>query len=189
MATSTPSTGASTTRRLIDTKGFMAILNKRKTLKTTHIGAQVVLTVQGTGQFLPKGYQYAGPTGARENMFDRTIYNLQANSQLSMLRPETKKILNEAIKAESAGDMETATDLFNEYLNAIQVSFSVIEPSNRKFNSGDMVTAVVADVLAASGERQLVVNDVRYKAPLNVEATAFELSDLLFEEEVPAVTA
>lgn len=187
MATvTTPSISASTTRRLIDTKGFMAILNKRKTLKTTHVGAQVVLTVQGTGQFLPKGYKYPGPSGITENQFDRTIYNLLANSQLSMLRPENAEILKNAIKAESAGDMEAATELFNEYLNSIQVSFSVIEPSNRKFNSGDQVTAVVAEVANSAGVNQIVVNDVRYKAPVNVEATTFVLADLLGIDDEPA---
>lgn len=182
MADQTTTTSASTTRRVIDTKGFMAILNKRKTLKTTHIGAQVVLTVQGTGQFLPKGYKYAGPAGVTENQFDRTIYNLLANSQLSMLRPENAEILKNAIKAESAGDMDKATELFNEYLNSIQISFSVIEPSNRKFNSGDQVTAVVAEATNAADQRQIVVNDVRYKAPVNVEATTFALADLLLKE-------
>lgn len=187
MDTNTTSASSNTatagTRRLIDTKGFMAILNKRKTVKLTHVGNQVVLTVQGTGQFLPKGYKYQGPAGATENLFDRTIYNLQANSQLSMLRAENKAILTDAIKAESTGDMESATDLFNDYLNAIQISFSVIEPSNRKFASGDQVTAIVAEATNAAGERQLVVNDVRYKAPVSIEATTFALSDLLAVED------
>lgn len=166
-------------RRLIDTKAMINILNKRKTVTVNHVGHQIVLTVQGDGQFLPKGFQSATATGITENQFDRTIYNLQANSQLSMLRKENKTILADALKAESAGDMQAAHDLFNDYLNGVQISFSVIEPSSRRFASGDMVTAVVDRVVSKAGLDQIVVNDVRYKAPVNIAAVKFELSDLL----------
>jgi hypothetical protein len=169
-------------RRLIDTTGFFAILNKRKTIKADHIGSQIVLAVQGNGQFLAKGFTYDGPKGATENMFDRWIYNLQANSAYSMQRPENKAILVEAMKAEAAGDLEAATDLFNDFLNAIQVSFSVIVnpgSSPRKFESGDQVKATVEEVTNGAGVKQLVVNDVRYKAPVAVEATKFTVEDLL----------
>lgn len=177
-----PSAASKTARRLIDTAGFFAILNKRITLKLSDEGTQTILSVQGTGQYLPKGFQYQGPGGATENQFDRWIYNLAANSSLSMQRPENKAILAEALKAESLGDMETATDLFNEFLNAIQISFSVIvNPGGnpRRFESGDRVKAVVAKVTNAAGVDQIVVNDVRYHAPTAIVATKFELSDLL----------
>src|SRR5882762_5833458 len=101
-----PTATSSTNRRLIDNAGFFAILNKRKTLKLDHVGQQIILSVQGNGQFLAKGFAYTGPKGATENQFDRWIYNLQANSALSMQRAENKAILIEAMKAESAGDME-----------------------------------------------------------------------------------
>lgn len=175
-----PSTPA--TRRLIDNAGFFSILNKRKTLKVSDIGEQTVLTVQGNGQFLAKGFTYNGPSGAAENMFDRWIYNLQANSAYSMQRPENKAILVEAMQAEAAGDLETATDLYNDFLNAIQVSFSVIvNPGSnpRKFASGERVYATVAEVTNSAGVKQIVVNDVRYKAPVEIAATKFTVEDLL----------
>lgn len=188
MASSTTlASSASTTtigRRLIDMKSMLQILNKRKTVTTNHVGQQVVLAVQGNGQFLAKGFQYPSPDGKgmTENQFDRTIYNLQANSQLSMQRAESKAILTEALKAENAGDSATAHDLFNDYLNAVQVSFSVIEnagSTSRKFASGDQVTAVVDQTVGRSGLPQLVVNDVRYKAPVTIAAKAFDVSDLI----------
>lgn len=169
-------------RRLIDNAGFLAILNKRKTLKLDHVGQQITLSVQGTPQFLAKGFAYTGPKGATENQYDRYIVNVAANSALSMQRAENKAILMEAMKAESAGDMEAATDLYNDFLNAIQVSFSVIvNPGReaRKFESGDMVKATVDLVDTAAGTKQIVINDVRYKAPLNIEATKFSVTDLL----------
>lgn len=170
--------------RIIDQAAFLNILNSRKTLKTSHVGLQVILAIQGIGTFLPKGHKYAANGVDRENQFDRTIYNLKANSQLSMMRDENKQLLSAAMKADSAGNVEDSTKLFNEYLNNVQVSFSVIEPSQRKFASGDMVTAIVAEAIAQGTEaKQLVVNDVRYKAPTSVEATKFDITDLIASEE------
>lgn len=175
-----PTSAPTTNRRTLDATAAMNILNSRKTLTTKLIGEQIVLSVSGNGQFLPAGFEYSGPGGVTTNQFDRTIYNLRANSQLSMLRKETKQLLASAMKAQSAGDTEAASQLFNDWLNTVQISFSVIERgSSRPFATGDMVTAVVAEVTNKAGERQLVVNDVRYKAPTQVESIKFELSDLL----------
>lgn len=183
------------TQRIIDAKAFMSILNSRVTLKTDHAGQQVLLAVQGNGTFLPKGHKYSVGTEGRENMFDRTIYNVRANSQLSMLREENKQLLSDALKAESAGDTEKAQELFNQYLNAVQISFSVIEPSSRKFASGDACTAMVAVTDTKENGQQIVINDVRYKAPTTVAKTTFDITDLISSEEgssvftKPAVTA
>lgn len=169
-------------RRAIDNAGFLNILNSRKTLKLAHVGEQKILSVQGTPQFLAKGFAYTGPKGATENQFDRYIVNVAANSAMSMQRAENKQILMEAMKAESAGDMETATDLYNDFLNAIQMSFSVIvNPGRdaRKFESGDLVKATIDLVDTASGTKQIVLQSVRYMAPTVVEATKFTVTDLL----------
>ena len=168
-----------TTQRKLDSKAFLAILNSRKTVKPTHVGMQVLLAVQGNGQFLPKGHKYTVAGEERENEFDRTIYNAKANSALSMARADFRTILADAFKAESAGDVDKASELFNAYLNSVQMSFSVIEPSTRKFASGDAITAMIAMVDTKAGEQQIVLNDVRYKAPTTVEDTKFEISDLI----------
>lgn len=173
----------STQQRQIDDKAFINILNSRKTLKISHVGLQVLLAIQGIGQFLAKGHKYTVGGEERTNEFDRTIYNVKANSQLSMMRAENKQLLSDAMKAQAEGRPDDATALFNQYLNAVQVSFSVIEPSSRKFESGDMVTAVVAEVESKAGDKQIAVNDVRYKAPANVEATKFDITALIGTEE------
>lgn len=169
--------------RLIDFAGMLNILNSRLTLKPEHIGQQVLLSVMGKGQFLPAGFQYAGPMGATENQFNRWIYNLKANSAYSLTRKENRELLKEALKLESAGDVAGATDLYNDYLNAVQISFSVIDrgTSPQKLAAGDMVTAIVAEVATKAGEKQIVVNDVRYKAPTQVVATKFAVTDLIGE--------
>ena len=183
MSQSTPVASVATQSsdaRTIDTAAFMAILNKRITLKPANAGEQHTLTIQGTPQFLAKGYQYPGPTGMTENQFDRTIYNVRANSALKMADPANRLILADAIKAESAGDMDTATELFNKYLNAVQLSFSVIErPGTVKFVRGNQVIATVELVDTKSGAKALVLNDVSLKPAIVAAPTKFDLSDLI----------
>lgn len=189
MSTTTPAatpaqpTVSTNGRRLIDAAGALAIFNSRKTLTTKLIGEPVTLRVASDGQFLPQGFAYDGAAGATVNAFDRTIYNLKANSQLSALRKENKQLFMSAMKAESAGDRQLAHDLFNEWLNNVQISFSVIEPSSRVFHRGDYVVCEVAEVTSKSGERQLVVNDVQAKTITAPASIKFELSDFMDSEE------
>lgn len=174
-------------RRIIDSKAFTNILNRRVLIATTDVGSQLVLTVQGDGQLLPQGYEYTGRAGKTENMFDRRIYNVQASSALSMARKENRRILAEALKAKAAGDTELATDKFNAYLNAIQVSFSVIiNPgvAERRFANGDQIKGTVALVDTKAGEKQLVLESVSLKPAVVKERTKFAISDLLGEEEL-----
>lgn len=148
----------------IDSKIFLGIFNSRKMLTMQLIGLQIMLTVQGNGTFVPAN-------AAIGQMFDKNIYNLRANSPLSIARPENKKLLADAVKAESEGNVDDAARLFNEYLNNVQVSFNVIADSGRRFASGDAVTGVLAEVTTKAGQKQLVLNDVRYKAPTQVADT------------------
>jgi hypothetical protein len=168
----------------------MNILNKRITIKPSDIGEQVTLLVQGNAQYLHAGYEYDGPAGKTVNQFNRYISNVQANSSLSMARPENAKLLAEALAAEKDGNAELATDRFNAYLNAVQMSFSVIVDPNRAtpriFQSGDAVTAFIAEAdvnVVTNGvtttRKQLVLDNVRYKAPKHIVATKFDVADLL----------
>lgn len=163
--------------RLLDSKTTIAILNKRITVTRNHIGSSLRLTIQGTGQFLPQGHKYTVGDEARENKFDRTIYNLRASS--ADLMKSNKPLFTEAMKAESAGDVNKSHDLFNAYLNAVQLSFSVIEPSSRTFSNGDDVKARIQLAVSLAGTESLQVEDVSYIAPVAVRATKFDITDLI----------
>jgi hypothetical protein len=185
MSQSTPVASVATQSsdaRVVDTALFMAILNKRITLKPANAGEQHTLTIQGNPQFLTAGYQYPDPsgTGMLENKFSRTIYNVRANSALKMADKANRALLSEAIKAESAGDMVTATELFNDYLNAVQLSFSVIErPGALKLSKGNQVIATVDVIDTKAGARAIVLNDVSLKPAIVAAPTKFDLSDLI----------
>lgn len=165
------------TQRRLDSAGAINIINKRITVTRAHIGSSLKLQIQGTGQFLDKGHEYTIGTDKRTNMYDRTIYNLRASS--AELMKFHKPLFTEALAAEQAGELDKAHDLFNAYLNAIQLSFSVIEPSNKKFSSGDDVKATVALVVSQAGIESLQVEDVSYIAPTVVKATKFDVTDLI----------
>lgn len=167
-----------TSQRLIDATGYLNIRNKRVTITDLHVGQQVQLQVQGNGTFLPKGFSL--PSG--ENQFDKTIYNLRASSARKLADPELKKVLLAAMKAEAAGDTQKAHDLFNEHLNGIQLSFSVIETGNtRKFQSGDMVKGVISLAENKNGVSNIVINDVSFVAPVVVAAKKYDMDALLAE--------
>lgn len=176
------------TRIIIDAARAIAIINSRTALSRTHVGQQVLLTVQGAGTFQTAAQQEAKTPGQKA-YFDKYIHNLKANSTEAMSRQENKAILAAAMKAEAAGNVEEAGDLFNEYLNNVQVSFNAIARAGvRKFEDGDMCTALVEEADTKSGNKAIVVNQVKYKAPTTVERVKFSITDLLGEEApTPAV--
>jgi len=166
----------------IDSKTAIAIINKRITVNPTMIGDSIVLTVQGTGQFLPQGHKYTVAGVERTNQFDRTIYNVRASSSLLMTSAEGKKLFKDAMLAESAGDVEKAHELFNSYLNYVQLSFSVINNgrgTERSFNSGDDIKARITQVVSQAGTTSLQLEDVSYVAPKVVRRQTFSVTDLI----------
>lgn len=174
----TPATSvANPSMRVIDSKAAIAIINKRSTLKVSDAGQLMQFIVQGNGQFLPKGHKYTANGTDRENQFDRTIYNLRANSAIAMAA--NKSLFTDALKAESAAETSKAHDLFNEYLNKIQISFSVIEPSTRKFTNGSVVRAIVETAINAANEQAIVVNDVSEVRATTAAKTTFSVEDLM----------
>jgi hypothetical protein len=175
----------SSTARILSQAIFMGILNSRQTLTPAHIGSQVLLFIQGSGTFQSATEQEAKTPGQAQ-YFDKYIYNLKANSQEAMSRKENRIILSEAIKAESAGDVAKASELFNQYLNAVQVSFNVIADRGHRFENGDQVSAIVEETDTKAGYKAIVVNNVRYKKPTAVEKMKFDLTDLIAEEEIKA---
>lgn len=166
----------------IDSKRAIAIINKRITVTPSDIGSSLQLSIQGTGQFLPQGHKYTVGGEARENMFDRTIYNVRASSSLLMTSAENKKLFTDAMKAEAIGDTDSAHDLFNAFLNNTQLSFSVITNAagtERKFNQGDDIKARIVTTVSKAGTTSLQLEDVSYIAPKVKVATKFEISDLI----------
>lgn len=166
--------------RLVDSKLAISIINKRTTLKQSDANQLMQFIIQGTPQFLPKGHKYVSKGEDRENQYDRTIYNLRANSAIAMVA--NKSLFTEALKAESAADAVKAHDLFNEYLNKIQISFSIIEngtASVKRFANGDIVKGLVGTSVDKDGITAIIVDNVTALAVTAAVKTTFSVEDLM----------
>lgn len=171
-----------TNRTPIDAARAIAIFNSRKPVSRIHVGETSTFNIQGAGTFQSAAQQEAKTPGQKA-YFDKYIFNLKANSTEAATRPEVKAILKAAMVAEAAGNVGEASDLFNEWLNAVQISFNMISrPGVRKFEDGDMVTALIETAKTRDGHEAIVVNNVKYKAPMVIENKKFSITDLLGEE-------
>jgi len=155
------------------------------------IGDTVRFHIQGQGFTLP----VTDKTGAHvldrqtQQPLFKTIYGIKANSHIAMLNPLNRAILTEAMKAETAGDTEKAHNLFNQYLNKIQVSFSIVLNHGR-------INPTFSDKQLVEGECQLITTENGSLITMqNVRAVAvaklgktpeFSLSDLMSIDEEPA---
>jgi len=180
---------------VLDSKRAIAILNSRKTLTPAHVGQQVLLTIQGNGTYQTVDQQKerdAAAGKAAANYFPKWIHNVKANSSEAISRAENKALFTEAMKAESLGNMDEASKLFNEWLNNTQVSFNSIDNGRRKLQNGDAITAFVETAETKLGHMAITLNQVQYKAPEAVAAVKFDISDLMAPEaktEVPAAVS
>jgi hypothetical protein len=174
------STNAPSTRRKIDAKGFTQILNSRTKIEMTDAGKSLLLSIQGNGTFLTKGHTYTVGAEARTNEFNRTIYNVKAYNAVAYQK--NIQMLKDALIAESEGRTEDASDLFWEFLDAIQMSFNVIHNDGqqpRTFSQGDDVKARVAIVETKAGETTLGLNDVSYVAPTTKAVAKVDVASLM----------
>lgn len=173
---------AQTTSSQLDSARTIQIMNSRALVTPKDLGRTLKFIVQGNGNFLPKGHKYVVAGEERENAFDRTIYSLQANSSLRIAA--SKHLFAEGLKAESAGDMETASQKYNAFLNACQLSFSVIEgPSSARYHRGDRVQADVNIVTGqATGNLAVILERISAIAPEAAQKSTFSVDDLISQE-------
>lgn len=182
-------------RRLIDDKATMNIISKRGMIRLTDIGTTLRFHVQGNGNIIPAMKWVVGADGKRTDKqeqalsFDgvtplmKRIYNIKANSQMAMQNPRNQALLADAMKLQADGREEEASDAFNAYLNATQVSFSyLLNPGVEKtFYDGQLVEGEVTRLDTPNGST-IVLENVRAVAITKVGNTpAFSLSDLLGE--------
>lgn len=164
----------------LDAERTIQIINSRITVKPTDVGSTLLFTIQGDPTFLQQGHKYSVAGEERENQFDRYIYNVRASSALAMTSAEGKKLFTDAMKAESDGDVQKAHELFNAYLNFVQLSFSVISNGRTQpMHRGDDVKARVIEAVSKAGNRSIQLEDVFYVAPKTAAKATFSVTDLI----------
>lgn len=179
----------STNSRKIDFKAVQNIIAKRKMIRITDDKQLVKLFIQSTtGTTIPVTTKEGEPVLQNGIPLYKTIYNVAANSHVAMINPQNRAILAEAIKFEGQGEEDKATELFNQYLNKIQVSFNVLltSPNVEKYTKNEQIQGVVTVITTENG--QLITLD-KVKAVVAKEladSQKFSINDLLgISDETP----
>src|SRR5882672_10572202 len=121
----------STTQRLLTSASVKSIMSKRDLVKSTHVGKKVVFTIQGNGNTIDvkdkAGELVKSSIPGQEGIIlQKAIFNTKANSQLGMSNARTRQYFIDGCVAEKQGDTDGASELFNKYLNACQLTFGVL---------------------------------------------------------------
>lgn len=176
------STQLSTSRRL-DASAVQNIIAKRKLIKVSDAGQLVkVYIASNGGTTLPvttkEGEQVMGANGAP---LMKTIYNVNANSQIAMLNLRNHEILKQAMQAETAGNVDEAHTLFNQYLNSIQVSFNVLLTGSNPvtFGRNDLIKGTVQLITTDNGQLLTLDKVSAVEARELSDTPKFTLSELM----------
>lgn len=171
--------------RLLDAKATQSIIASRAIVRATQDGDTVRFHIQGNGNLIPvttrEGAQVMA-AGTDNIPLTKTIYGVKANSHIAMLNPNNQKLLREAMQAETAGEMDDASKLFNQYLNKIQVSFSVIHNPGRKtvqFYNQQLVEGEVRVITTENGSLITMENTRPVAVAKLAQTRNFELADLM----------
>jgi len=171
-------------------------MTKRDTVTEQHVGKKVVFTVQGDGNVIDVIGKDGKPVlstiaGQEGTILQKRIYNLKANSGLAMTNPRNRTYMVDALKAEKAGKADAASEGFNQYLNACQLSFGVLLPSAivDQLSNGVDIAAKVIKVDTDNGSLLTIdPSTISVKQPEYLETgTSFNINSFLAEEDdVPA---
>jgi hypothetical protein len=170
------------------------LIASRALLRNSQIGETVRFHIVGNGTLIPvKTKDGAQVMSANDGSpLYKTIYNVKANSQLAIQNDRNKEILKGAFETEQSGDDMAAHAAYNDYLNKIQVSFSVINNPGRvgvQFYDKQLVEGEVELITTERGQL-LTITNVRPVAVEKLKAMpAFSLADLmgLDEKKTPTV--
>jgi len=180
----------STQQRPLNAQSVNSIMKKRATLPVSMVGKKVVMTVQGDGNVIDvknaKGELVLSTLAGQEGtILQKRIFNTKTNSQLALSNPRNRQWLADAAKAEKAGNAEAASELYNQFLNACQVSFGIILPSAiaDKLANGVDISATVIKVDTENGSLLTIdPSTISIKEPEVLDyGTSFDVSAFLGE--------
>lgn len=160
------------------------ILANRGIITAMQDGDTIRFHVQGNGNTIPVVNKDNQPVMANGTQIPlmKTIYGLKCNSHVAVINPLNKIIFTEGVKAEGDGDVDLAHEKFNQYLNKVQVSFSVLHNPGRepqKFYDRQLIEGEVKLITTEKGQL-LTLENVRAVAVAKVgKMPAFTINDLM----------
>lgn len=145
------------TRPQVDGKRAKAFFDARSIITSALIGRRVVVFVRNDGNVIDvqdKEGKLVMEINNPEIVLRKRIFNANSNSEAAILAAPNKALLAEAIAAEKAGDKVLASEKFNDYLNKVQFSFSVLSTSSMfdKIRGGMDVIGTVQEVVTDNGK-------------------------------------
>lgn len=165
----------SQTSRISSKDQALKILNSRKRIAAGNVGTLMQTVIVGNGTIVPvtdkDGNQVYGSD--KQPLF-KVIYNTKLNSAVAQANARNQAILKEALGLYAAGKADEAGEKINEYLNKVQVSFSIILPTGQAapFASKQVVQGQVAMVTTENGSLLTLENVSAVRA---VEAQAVSI--------------
>lgn len=161
------------------------MIASRGIIKSSQAGETKRFHVRGDGFTIPvtnKAGEQVMANGTDNVPLMKTIYNVKANSHIAMINPRNQEILRTAMLAEKEGDMDAAHEAFNDYLNKIQVSFSVILNPGRKnktFYDQQLVEGEIELITTDNGQLLTIANPRPVAIDKIDKTPQFSLNDLM----------
>lgn len=186
MSTNSSTTGFSAGLTLSAVQNIIA---KRSLIDVAQAGELVKLTIQSGGTTIAVLDKAQAPVLSAQGLpLTKTIYNVAANSAVAMRNPRNREILATAHAAEQEGDMDTASRAYNDYLNKIQVSFSVMHNPGAvivPFTKNELVKGIVQLITTENGQL-ITLDKVSAVVATTLKATTkLSLNDLLGISDTP----
>lgn len=173
-------------QRKLDQTAVAQILSSRRTFGPLDAGKTQIVDIQRDATLMTAaqqaGWDKEAGRPAAKSYFDKHVYNLKATD--STLVQKHINLFKEGVQLESAGDIEGASEKYNEFLNACQVTYNEIvnatDPEPR-FRAGDEIKVKLAMVASEQGNSSKIgtVGKATLVAPENVAPVKYDVSNLL----------
>lgn len=171
------------TQRQLTKTAVKAIMKSRDEVPESLIGKKVMLTIQGNGVIIDvknaagEAVQSVVEPGT---VFQKVIFNCKANSGLAMKNIRNLAFWTAGKAAEAAGNSEEAHEAYSDFLNSVQLSFSVPTTSSIKdqLSNGVDISAKVIEIKTENGS--LLTIDpatIGILAPAVLGKTTFSFDD------------
>ncbi len=141
-----------TNRRPLNSEAAEKIFNKRagvKAIEPKDIGKRDNFRVNGPGNDIDvkdKDGNFVMSVVEPGKILRKRIYNVTAVSMVALANPLIMDLYKQAQAEEAAGNTESASQLYNEFLNKCTISFGVLHPLPTEFQTltkGDIVKGTV----------------------------------------------
>lgn len=158
-------------------------MRKRKTAPVSLIGKRVPLTIEGNGKVwdvLNAAKEFVPSVIGDGTNFQKKIFNTRANSGIAMANPRNEAIKLAARKLELAGDVLGADKLYQQFLRAVQLDFSVPTTSSviPKLTNGTDISAKLIEVKTEKGSLLTIdPSTISVLEPAELQDTVFTFDD------------